>query len=497
MSGTNPQDWFLPSSDVRTSPAFTSGNRVASLIDGEAYMAKLRDRLVSVGTGGYIHLAGWRLTPSVRLLGDVPNSPSISEIVTDRASAGVTVRSLLWFVPGTIGNFGASHGQENLDMTVLVEDLGEEAVLDDRLPQGAFASHHHKFVVLGDGTGDFAFIGGIDVALDRWDTASHEDAAGRQPELFEGWHDVQVEVQGPAVGQLWDSFSERWNDPRRPHGAPFTAGGASPASIPASARPASPGQPGTCHVQVIRTYPCRSNGHAPLAPSVYPFAPQGEKTYEAALVHAIDQAEFFVYLEDQYVWPCAVVDALEDAVARGVTVILLVTNNYDVAGLRPFHNFLRHTCLEQLRAQGQSRVFVYHLRQTDENGGQDVYVHSKTVVIDDRYAVVGTANVNRRSMTTDTEIGVAIVDADLIAGQIAGQSLQVCRFAKEYRVALWREHLGLQLDDPLRADGFPQGWPVNADSQVNHARVHAVPQPRFCRPSFIPFVLMNTETTCS
>jgi phosphatidylserine/phosphatidylglycerophosphate/cardiolipin synthase-like enzyme len=436
------------------------------------------------------------MTPQIRLRGDTTNSPSLSELVTDRANAGVTVRSMLWYVPGTIGNFGASHGAENLAMSQLVEDLGGEAVQDNRLPNGNFASHHQKFIVLGNnGTDDVAFIGGIDIAPDRWDTPLHEESDRRQPELFEGWHDVQAEVAGPAVGQLWDSFAERWNDPRLPCFARGTAGNSTPTPIPASARP-SPDTVGTCYVQVLYTYPCQSNDPAPLSSiNYFPFATGGDRSYESGLVKAIDAAEYFVYIEDQYLWPCAVVDALANAVARGVTVICLLTNHYDVVGLRPWHNFLRQHCLDQLRAADPDHVFVFHLQQ-DGLGGDDIYVHAKTLIIDDRYAVIGTGNINRRSMRTDTEIAIAVVDATVEDGSIGGEVVEVCRFAKSYRERLWSEHLGVEIDDPLKSDGTPHGWPTEPGEQIHHALVHQVPEPRLCRPAIIPFVLMNPETSC-
>lgn len=495
MSGINPEDWFLTSNETRLQPAHTSENFVSALVDGRAYMSTLLRRLQGVGSGGRVCLAGWRLTPQTHLLGNAANSPSVSEVVTNLVSSGVTVRSLLWFVPGTVGNFGAGHGAENLEMSQIVESLAQEAVLDSRLPSGAFASHHQKFIVVSDSSGHTAFIGGIDIAPDRWDSPRHDESSQRERELFDGWHDVQAMVEGPAVRQLWESFAERWNDRRPPSSVPFTAGNSRPEPIPETERP-NPGAPGTCHVQVLHTYPCRSADNS-LLPNdeFFPFAPAGDRSYEAALVKAINAAEFFVYIEDQYFWPCRVVDALADAVGRGVSVICLLTKNYDVDGLRPYHNFLRQSCLDQLRSVDPTRVFAFHLQQNGR-GGDDIYVHSKTLVIDDRYAAIGTGNINRRSMSTDTEIAIAVVDGDVVDSAIGGEALRVGRFVKDYRAGLWGEHLGSLIEDPLNRDGSPAGWPTQANQQVNHVQVHEVPEPRFCRPSFIPFVLMNPETIC-
>jgi phosphatidylserine/phosphatidylglycerophosphate/cardiolipin synthase-like enzyme len=494
VSGLTPEDWFLTSNETSLQPAYTSGNAVSALVDGQAYLARLRDRLSAVNPRGFIHLAGWRMTPRIRLLGDLPNSPSIRDVVIDRANAGATVRLLLWFVPGSIGDFGAGHGPENLEMSQIVEGVGGDAVLDDRLPPGKFASHHQKFIILGDATSNIAFVGGIDIAPDRWDRPQHDDPLGRQRELFDGWHDVQAQVEGPAVSHLWDTFTERWNDPRDPNAAPLTVGNSPPTPILLSERP-SPTGTGSCHVQVLRTFACKSQGHAPNDDNFFPFAPNGERTYEEGLVRAIDAAERFIYLEDQYFWPCRVVDTLAAAVARGVSVILVLTHRNDVEGLAPYHNFLRQSCIDQLQSADPSRVFAFHLQQNGR-GGDDIYVHAKTMVIDDRYAVIGSANINRRSMTTDTEIAIAVVDSTAVASVIGDQPFQACDFAKNYRIQLWAEHLGSQIDDPLNGDGSPAGWPTTLGQQRGQALLHQVPTPRFCRPSIIPFTFMNSETIC-
>jgi phosphatidylserine/phosphatidylglycerophosphate/cardiolipin synthase-like enzyme len=492
MSGVLPSDWFLTIQETRQQPPHTSGNEVSTLIDGQSYMQKLLNILQSIGPGGYIHISGWRLTPSVKLLGDVPNSPSIQEVLTDRSNVGVTIRSLLWMVPFTVNDFAAGHGAENLEMSQILDGLGEEVVLDDRLPN-IFSSHHQKFIIAGQGSQHVAYIGGMDIAPDRWDSSDHNEPVGRQRELFDGWHDVQAQVDGPAVGQLWNCFFERWNDPRKPNNSPFTVGNRTPSAISAADRPVPVGN-GTCHVQVLCTYPCRTRSHDNGDDTFYPFAPDGDRSYESALVKAVNAAEHYVYIEDQYFWPCAVVDALTNAVRRGVSVILLLTNNYDVAGLVPYHNFLRHTSIEKLRNAG-TNVFVYTLKQ-DGFGGDDIYIHSKTMIIDDRYAVIGTANMNRRSMSTDTEIAIAVVDGDVEDSTMKGGTLQVNRFAKNYRMQLWEEHLGVSNDDPLNSDGSPRGWPTSAGSSVHNAHIHTVPEPRFCQPAIIPFIFMNPDTIC-
>jgi phosphatidylserine/phosphatidylglycerophosphate/cardiolipin synthase-like enzyme len=482
-STTDPADWFLP--DV----GFTTDNRVEPLIDGESYFAKLTSAISGLAGGDSLLVSGWRLTPNATL--DVAGGRTAADVLTDAIGQGVDVRLILWMVPATFPEVSAGHGGENLETAERVLNAGGEAVLDARLPT-LLASHHQKFVVAASSSGSSAFVGGIDLALDRLDTSDHDLDTIRQPEAFAAWHDVQAHVEGSAVADLWKVFADRWNDPQPAHLVPSVVG-AAPASL-VGAPPATSPAGGTA-VQVLRTFPCRS-----VLGQQYPFAPSGDRSYEAGLVAAIDNAEAYVYLEDQYFWPCAVVDALARAVRRGVRVILVLARDYEGVPFLPYHNFLRRSAVGKLLAQGRrnEQVFVYHLQlpQPGDTPVTDWFaVHSKTVIVDDRFACIGSANTNRRSMNTDTEIGVAFVDTERVKSLLGGQPAFVGRAVREYRRALWSEHLGRSPVDPLEY-GLPSGFPLDGQ-QIGHIVDHDLEfGPSFCNPAFIPFGLMNLETSC-
>ncbi|KAH1113302.1 hypothetical protein J1N35_006680 [Gossypium stocksii] len=73
-----------------------------------------------------------------------------------------------------------------------------------------------------------------------------------------------------------------------------------------------------------------------------------------------------------------------------------------------------------------------------------IYVHAKGMVIDDEYVIVGSANINQRSMagTKDSEIAMAAYQPHYTWAEKKkhprGQTLQVYG----YRMSLWAEHLG-------------------------------------------------------
>src|SRR5690606_40564397 len=72
-------------------------------------------------------------------------------------------------------------------------------------------SHHQKIVVIDDAV---AFVGGMDLAQERWDTPAHEPNAPYRRrsngQAYAPVHDVQMVVDGDAAAALGELVRERW-----------------------------------------------------------------------------------------------------------------------------------------------------------------------------------------------------------------------------------------------------------------------------------------------
>lgn len=472
MPNPDPGHWFLGPADVPRVPHYTGGNRAEALIDGAAYMRDLARHLRDLGEGDELHLAGWHTSPSHRLRPDEPEAPTLAASLRELSARGVHVRALLWDLPVPLAGAVLRQTRDNAAFARAVRAGGGEAVLDGRLPWPVPSSHHQKAVVLRSESGVRAYVGGLDLCGGRWDTPRHAGRPARVGGKFAAWHDVQCAVSGEAATQVWDNFTERWNDPTPPR-----VFGRTPHPIGTS-RPHGVVRGGQ-FVQVLCT----------LAPGVYPFAPRGEQSVALAYERAIDQARHYIYIEDQFLWPSRLTERLRDAAARGVRVILMTSRTYQVPVLGPYHNALQHDTLRRIRAGAPGHVHVFHLRQT--RGRAPIHVHAKVMIVDDTYAVIGSANLARRSHTTDSELALAVVDGDLVPGRMNGQRVEVPRFARDLRLALWGEHLGLDpaaLADPIEALA---AWPSPVSrAQVHHATLHRAAFPRLQVPRLIP-ALMN------
>ncbi|RLN65221.1 hypothetical protein BBJ29_007657 [Phytophthora kernoviae] len=80
---------------------------------------------------------------------------------------------------------------------------------------------------------------------------------------------------------------------------------------------------------------------------------------------------------------------------------------------------------------------------------EQIYIHSKLMIADDRCAIIGSANINDRSMNgdRDSEIALVIEDMQFEDGVTDEKPYRRGVAASKLRMQLFREHLGLSDDD--------------------------------------------------
>ncbi|MEN3357595.1 MAG: hypothetical protein V7637_1577 [Mycobacteriales bacterium] len=454
-------DWFL-TPDERGNPAtrldrrhpdgaaWSAGNEVRPLVHGATYFAALERAVGQMVRGDLMLFVDWRGDPDERLTGE-PGS-EVGQVLCRAAERGVDVRGLVWRSHLDRLQFSEV---ENRHLGEEITAAGGQCLLDMRVRAGG--SHHQKFVVLrhpGRPELDVAFVGGIDLCHSRRDDAAHGGDPQPQPMAAvygprPPWHDVQLALRGPAVGDVETVFRERWEDPqplsRNPvHRVADLLRGDDRGRRPLPAQLPDPPPAGAQTVQLLRTYPRRLGG--------YPFAPRGERSVARGYLKAFGRAQRLIYLEDQYLWSFEAARAVADLLrTRPGLHLMAVLPHYPDQGGRvsgPPNLIGREKALALLRSAGGDRVAVYGL---ENPAGTPVYVHAKVCVIDDVWAAVGSDNLNRRSWTHDSELTAAVWDeAAAGAAPDGGGGERPRRYAQELRLALAREHLG-------RADGDDAG----------------------------------------
>jgi len=84
---------------------------------------------------------------------------------------------------------------------------------------------------------------------------------------------------------------------------------------------------------------------------------------------------------------------------------------------------------------------------------EELYIHSKVLIADDRLVICGSANLNDRSQLGDhdSEIAVVIEDPTPVDSFMAGEPYTASLFATTLRRQLFRKHLGLLPHQPVDA----------------------------------------------
>ncbi|KAM0951160.1 putative phospholipase D [Dioscorea sansibarensis] len=230
-----------------------------------------------------------------------------------------------------------------------------------------------------------------------------------------------------------------------------------------------------CHCQIIRSVGQWSAGTC-----------QTEESIHKAYISLIEKAEYFIYIENQFfisgflgddVIQNRLLEALYKRILRAVNekkcfrVIIVIPllpgfqgglDDSGAASVRALVHWQYRTItrgpnsiLQRLHdvmgPKANDYISFYGLRTYGRlcDGGpvvtNQVYVHSKLMIVDDRIVLLGSANINDRSLlgSRDSEIGIVIEDKVFVASFMDGNPWKAGGFALSLRLSLWSEHIGL------------------------------------------------------
>lgn len=250
----------------------------------------------------------------------------------------------------------------------------------------------HRKVLVVDGR--VGFTGGVGIATE-W-TGNAQDP--------EHWRDDHFKVTGPVVAYLQGAFGENWLD----------------ATGDLVAAP--------------RLYPeLEQSGTARILPILA--SPRGDIS-PVALSYwiAFRTARHSIDLTTPYFVPDPfLIEAMKDAVQRGVRVRILVPGDNTDSKLVRLASFPRYT--ELIRAG----VEIHEYRVT--------LIHAKVLLVDDGLSMIGSANFDNRSFELNDEI-VLYVDDDTFAARLR-ESFEAdlkkavhITMERLHRIPLWRRFLG-------------------------------------------------------
>ena len=268
--------------------------------------------------------------------------------------------------------FGSSKFEDELRAPLL--RAGCETRVFRPLPGDETLARNHRKIVISDGK--TAITGGFGIS-DKW------LGDGRSEDQ---WRDTHVRFRGPAVAQAQQAFAENWQE----------AGGG---MLPAHAFP--PAQPaGTASAAFVTS-------------TASPVLSRAERLTHLLLAAGKQR----IWLSIAYfVPPEPMLEVLKRKAAAGVDVRLLTAGTKSDSkasfGSQQFD-------YGELTRHGV-RVFEY----------QPSMMHAKTIVVDDKIAVVGSQNLDPLSLHQLEEGSLVIEDATFNAG-LADAFLRDCELAEE------------------------------------------------------------------
>uniref|UniRef100_A0A7N4UXP7 Phospholipase n=1 Tax=Sarcophilus harrisii TaxID=9305 RepID=A0A7N4UXP7_SARHA len=272
------------------------------------------------------------------------------------------------------------------------------------------------------------------------------------------WHDIASVVHGKAARDVARHFIQRWNFTKimkskyRSLSYPFLLPKSQatahelryqvPDSVPAT-------------VQLLRSAADWSAG-----------IKYHEESIHAAYVHVIENSKHYIYIENQFFISCAddkvVFNKIGDTIAQRI--------------LKAHRTMCRgeNSIIGQLKAEIGNQWINYisfcGLRTHAELEGnlvtELIYVHSKLLIADDNTVIIGSANINDRSMLgkRDSEMAVIVQDTETIPSVMNGEKYQAGRFAQGLRLQCFRVVLGYlsepisEILDPVSDKFFKEVW---------------------------------------
>jgi len=255
---------------------------------------------------------------------------------------------------------------------------------------------------------------------------------------------VSVRLRGPAVRELETMFASVWTscDAEKPQASTTNA----PPTVPRFAPRAS-------GMRVICDAP----------DGILPDVPDRAMQMLAELLAGIARARSFIYIEHQYLTSRPIAAALAAALKREpqLEIVIVLNQNPDLTAYRAWQN----ARLAEHGLLAHPRVGVFTLWSAEAHPSRagvtrinQLFIHSKVMVVDDRWAAVGTSNLDGVSMGNygddfSTAIprgifrGVRNVEVNIVidAGDANAHSDRNVDIDSiiALRERLWHEHLGV------------------------------------------------------
>ena len=294
---------------------------------------------------------------------------------------------------------------------------------------------HAKMVIVDD---EEVFLVGSPFVNGYWDDSAHMPVDSRRPARELGGrplHDVSIRLTGSPVVEAKEIFDDWWKTAE----GKCRLGDDQDQPVLPKVRTDSK----HAAIQLVSTCPgCTAR--------------RGRKDILAACLDGIARARSLIYIEHQYLSSRPIVKALRAALDKNadLEIVIVLNQNPDITAYRRWQN----DRLGKAGLMKHPRVGVFSMWTAEPRSGRlvvasQVFVHSKVMIVDDSWAMVGSANLDGVSLDSYGDDfagplarrlfrGVRNFDVDAIVRDGA-DGIPRNGFVASLRSRLWAEHLGM------------------------------------------------------
>jgi phosphatidylserine/phosphatidylglycerophosphate/cardiolipin synthase-like enzyme len=321
---------------------------------------------------------------------------------------------------------------------IKMESTGKVAPVKANQAYAAWPASHHQKIAIIDGR--YALTGGVNLTSTYIDSSKHDKALDKDG--IGPWHDAGVMVEGAdMVKDFVYNFVGLWNQCKASMDAflksqsvalkiktpPFVALAVSTAmkESDVAISTAAPSTKAPAVAAQMRRTVSVANSTSPFFSTVRADVLEGYQK-------AIALAEDFVYIENQYLRDERIGQAILDRHKKQSqlrVIIVIPARSEEMVRTKgdpisKYGSALQYEIVDALTKQLKSNLGVFSLERRDK---ALVYVHSKLLIVDDKFASIGSANTNPRSLSMDTELDLVWFDPTSVSA---------------LRLQLWNELLG-------------------------------------------------------
>ncbi|XP_043933010.1 phospholipase D2 [Protopterus annectens] len=331
----------------------------------------------------------------------------------------------------------------------------------------------------------------------------YEDFVDRATSPRMPWRDIGVAVHGKAARDVSRHFIQRWNYIKTiknkykstfyPYLLPKSHSTADelPFVVPRSQ---------AANVQILRSVDRWSSGSC-------------ECSIHSAYIETIKSSQHYIYIENQFFISCAddrsILNKIGDAIVYRILQAHRANKKFRVYIIIPllpgfegdittgggnsiqailhftFRTMCRgdHSILNRLHSEmgddWRNYISFCSVRTHGELQSklmtELIYVHSKMMIVDDRKVIIGSANINDRSMLgkRDSELAVIVEDTEMVPSVMDGEEYQAGKFALSLRLECFKVILGaisdptINIQDPISDHFFLEVWNTIGSSNTD------------------------------